>query len=627
MATQPLARSLAKGLDMIRINQIKIQHDGKYHDSNELRSILTKKACKSLRINEKNIEKFEIIRHSIDARKKPDIFHIYMVDVALKGCDENVVVKKCRDKNVSVIADKGYSFSEQVEIRRKVIGESFTEAEALENATHVYEQNGNVNMDNNKNSNKVVIIGAGPAGLFCGYMLAMNGFKPIILERGADVDERTRIVEHFWKTGELNTSTNVQFGEGGAGTFSDGKLNTMVKDKDGRGREALRIFVENGANEDILYEAKPHIGTDILRNVVRNIREKIIANGGEVHFNSQVVDILTSGDHVIGVKYMSLCQNDEEHTNTDNPGSEQIIKCDKVVLAIGHSARDTFYMLKDKKVNMEPKPFAVGFRVEHPQELINLSQYGQEKPDGLMAAPYKLTATTDAGRGVYSFCMCPGGYVVNASSEEGMLAVNGMSYSKRDGKNANSAIIITVDPGDFGSEDVLSGVEFQRRLEKKAYELGNGKIPVEFYGDFKKAIDVETKACGTDKAESDCNDVHAIPQVIAFADSKKNTPNMCGDYVFADVHTILPADLNTAFVEGMEKFGRTIKGYNSDGALVSGVESRTSSPVRINRDDTCQSVNVRGLYPCGEGAGYAGGIMSAAMDGMKVAEFIATQNY
>lgn len=611
---------------MIRINQIKIQHDGKFHDSEELKTILKKKVTKTLRIDVKNIEKFEIIRHSIDARKKPDIFHIYMVDVALKGCDENVVVKKCRDKNVSVIADKRYSFSEQVEIRRKVIGDSFTEAGAIENASYIYGENGKVNKVNN-NSNKVVIVGAGPAGLFCGYMLAMNGFKPIILERGADVDERTRIVEHFWKTGELNTSTNVQFGEGGAGTFSDGKLNTMVKDKDGRGREALRIFVENGANEDILYEAKPHIGTDILRNVVRNIREKIIANGGEVHFNSQVVDILTVNGLVTGVKYTTLRKNDEGCNGSNNLSPEQIINCDKVVLAIGHSARDTFYMLKDKKVNMEPKPFAVGFRVEHPQELINLSQYGQEKPDGLMAAPYKLTATTDAGRGVYSFCMCPGGYVVNASSEEGMLAVNGMSYSKRDGKNANSAIIITVDPGDFGSEDVLSGVEFQRRLEKKAYELGNGKIPVEFYGDFKKAIDVDTRACGTDKAESDCNDVHAIPQIIAFADSKKNTPNMCGEYVFADVHTILPADLNTAFVEGMEKFGRTIKGYNSDGALVSGVESRTSSPVRINRDDTCQSVNVRGLYPCGEGAGYAGGIMSAAMDGMKVAEFIAAQNY
>ncbi len=584
---------------MIRINQIKLQHDGKSYSSEELRKLLSKKVCKSLRIDEKNIDKLEIIRHSIDARKKPDIFHIYMVDASLKGCDENTVVKKCRDKNVSVIADNGYSFEEQVELRRKAIEESISAA--VDSALVKSDENS----DNCKAANKkVVIIGAGPAGLFCGYMLAMNGYKPIILERGADVDERTRIVEHFWKTGELNTATNVQFGEGGAGTFSDGKLNTMVKDKDGRGREALRIFVENGANEDIMYEAKPHIGTDILRNVVRNMREKIIACGGEVHFNSQVIDIETSQNKVTGVKYNPL---DKENSSECDA---KLIKCDTVVLAIGHSARDTFYMLKEKSVDMAPKPFAVGFRVEHPQGLINLSQYGAENPKGLPPAPYKLTATTDVGRGVYSFCMCPGGYVVNASSEEGMLAVNGMSYSKRDGKNANSAIIITVDPKDFGGDDVLSGVEFQRRLEKKAYELGNGKIPVEYYGDFKKAV------TGTD-----------APNVDSIGPKKgENTPNMCGEYVFADVHTILTDDLNEAFVEGMEKFGRTIKGYNCDGALVSGVESRTSSPVRINRDDSCQSVNIKGLYPCGEGAGYAGGIMSAAMDGMKVAEYVVACN-
>jgi uncharacterized FAD-dependent dehydrogenase len=573
---------------MIRINQIKLQHDGKSYSSEELKKLLSKKVCKSLRIDEKNIEKYEIIRHSIDARKKPDIFHIYMVDVALKGCDENSVVKKCRDKNVSVIADKEYSFEEQVKLRRK----------ALEEANAVNDKASNAD---NKN---VVIVGAGPAGLFCGYMLAMNGYKPIILERGADVDERTRIVEHFWKTGELNTDTNVQFGEGGAGTFSDGKLNTMVKDKDGRGREALRIFALNGANEDIMYEAKPHIGTDILRNVVRNMREKIIDCGGEVHFNSQVTDIETSDNKVTGVKYNALTNGNHSECDT------KLIECDTVVLAIGHSARDTFYMLKEKSVDMAPKPFAVGFRVEHPQGLINMSQYGAENPKGLPPAPYKLTATTDAGRGVYSFCMCPGGYVVNASSEEGMLAVNGMSYSKRDGKNANSAIIITVDPKDFGGDDVLSGVEFQRRLEKKAYELGKGKIPVEYYGDFKKAV------TGVD-----------VPNMDSIGPKKgDNTPNMCGDYVFADVHTILTDDLNEAFVEGMEKFGRTIKGYNCDGALVSGVESRTSSPVRINRDDSCQSVNIKGLYPCGEGAGYAGGIMSAAMDGMKVAEYVVACN-
>ena len=257
---------------------------------------------------------------------------------------------------------------------------------------------------------------------------------------------------------------------------------------------------------------------------------------------------------------------------------------------------------------MNPKPFAVGFRVEHPQWLINLSQYGIAEPKALSPAPYKLTTTTDSGRGVYSFCMCPGGFVVNASSESGRLAVNGMSYSKRDSKNANSAIIITVDPKDFGSDDVLSGVEFQRGLEEKAYNIGGGKIPVEYYGDFKKSVGVGSAT-----------------EIKEEYNVKENTPSMKGEYNFANVHDILPDDLNKAFVEGMEKFGKMIRGYNSDGAIVSGVESRTSSPVRINRGEEGESVNVKGLFPCGEGAGYAGGIMSAAMDGMKIAEYVAKE--
>ncbi len=567
---------------MIRINQIKISHDGKEHNTDEIKHAVNKRICKILRIDSGNIDSIEIIRHSIDARKKPEIYHVYMVDVKLKGVDEAKVVKKCKDKNVSVIDEHRYDFLEQVSFRAKKMTQKGGEK-----------------------AGKIVIIGAGPAGLFCGYMLAMNGYKPLILERGADVDERTRKVEEFWKTGVLDTSTNVQFGEGGAGTFSDGKLNTMVKDKDGRGREALRIFVENGANEDIMYDAKPHIGTDILRDVVKNMREKIISKGGQVRFNCQVTDILLNENRKVKAV---ICNGNEE------------IECDSAVLAIGHSARDTFYMLKENSVDMAPKPFAVGFRVEHPQGLINLSQYGIENPKGLSAAPYKLTATTDSGRGVYSFCMCPGGFVVNASSELGMLAVNGMSYSKRDGKNANSAIIITVDPKDFGSDDILSGVEFQIRLEKKAFELGNGKIPVEYYGDFRKAI---RKYDGGEGVSYRDKENYAESPAFKLIESKENTPNMCGEYVFANVHEILPDDLNEAFVEGMEKFGRTIHGYNCDGALVSGVESRTSSPVRINRDEFCESVNIKGLYPCGEGAGYAGGIMSAAMDGMKVAEFIA----
>ncbi len=553
---------------MIRINQIKIIHDeNKSYDHNTICNVLKKKICKLLHIIESDISEFEIVRHSIDARKKPEIYHIFMVDVSVKNGNESGIVKKCRDKNVSVIKPVEYKFPYKID------------------------------SDKSKDNERPVIIGAGPAGLFCGYVLAQNGFKPLILERGADVDKRTKEVESFWKAGVLNEKTNVQFGEGGAGTFSDGKLNTMVKDKDGRGRAALRIFVENGAPEDILYDAKPHIGTDILRQVVKNMRNRIIEWGGEVRFETKVEDIVIDNSGCI-----------DSLKTVNESGQEEIIKCSEVVLAIGHSARDTFYMLKDRGVEMNPKPFAVGFRVEHPQWLINLSQYGIAEPKALSPAPYKLTTTTDSGRGVYSFCMCPGGFVVNASSESGRLAVNGMSYSKRDSKNANSAIIITVDPKDFGSDDVLSGVEFQRGLEEKAYNIGGGKIPVEYYGDFKKSVGVGSAT-----------------EIKEEYNVKENTPSMKGEYNFANVHDILPDDLNKAFVEGMEKFGKMIRGYNSDGAIVSGVESRTSSPVRINRGDEGESVNVNGLFPCGEGAGYAGGIMSAAMDGMKIAEYVAKE--
>ena len=553
---------------MIRINQIKIIHDeNKSYDYDTINDVLKAKVAKILRVSVDDMESFEIIRHSIDARKKPEIYHIYIVDVSLKNNSEEGVVKKCRNKDVSIIEPVRYAFP------------------------YVYQHGKEEDL-------RPVIIGAGPAGLFCGYVLAKHGFKPLILERGSDIDKRTEIVEHFWKSGELDETTNVQFGEGGAGTFSDGKLNTMVKDKDGRGRAALKIFVENGAPIDILYDAKPHIGTDILRDVVKNMRNNIIKWGGEVRFESKVDEIEVSKDSEI--KALKV--------------GDECIPCSEAVLAIGHSARDTFYMLKDKNVEMNPKPFAVGFRVEHPQALINYSQYKIAEPKALEPAPYKLTTTTDSGRGVYSFCMCPGGFVVNASSEKGRLAVNGMSYSRRDSKNANSAIIITVDPKDFGSDDVLSGVEFQRGLEEKAYKAGNGKIPVEYYGKFKEAVTGEPDSTNEDDT---------LVQTQKDFKMIENTPSMKGDYVFANVHDILPDDLNNAFVQGMEKFGRMIKGYNSEYALVSGVESRTSSPVRIVRGENGESVNVKGLFPCGEGAGYAGGIMSAAMDGMKIAEYVA----
>ena len=546
---------------MIRIGQIKFEiTENTTYDEEKVKKLLAMKASKKLKISAAEISGIEIVKHSIDARKKPLLFDVYVADFLVKGNEEKIV-KRAKDKNVTVLAKKKYDFFKAAGIS------PFT------------------------SDKKVVIVGAGPAGLFCGYELALHGFKPIILERGADVDKRTEIVNSFWKDGKLNPATNVQFGEGGAGTFSDGKLNTMVKDKDGRLDRVLDIFASHGAPDRIRYESKPHIGTDILREVVKNIRNEYISLGGEIFFESQVTDLRLNPD---GSVKAAVCGKKE-------------YPCDFCVLAIGHSARDTFYMLKDLGVSMQPKPFAVGFRVEHPQSLINESQYGKRDIGALPAAPYKLTTTTSEGRGVYSFCMCPGGYVVNASSEEGYLAVNGMSYSGRDGKNANSAIIITVDPKDFGGSDVLAGVEFQRRLEKKAYDLAGGKIPVEYYGDFKKAVLKENL--------SDTVGSSSLDETF--------TPQMKGEHEFSKVHEILPKELNEAFVEGMENFGKIIKGYNDNRALVSGVESRTSSPVRINRENDGFSENVKGLFPCGEGAGYAGGIMSAAMDGIRIAQLLA----
>ena len=514
---------------------------------------LEQKCYKLLKIAPKDVKSFQIVKQSIDARKKPDIMFSYVIDIA---CDKEAkVLKQSHVKQAEIIGKEAYRFP---------AGGS----KPLEKP--------------------IVIIGMGPAGLFCGYMLAKHGYKPIVLERGQDVDRRTEKVQEFWKTGKLDTQCNVQFGEGGAGTFSDGKLNTLIKDKGGRNLEVLSILVENGAPEQILYDAKPHIGTDVLSCVVKNMRERIIAWGGEVHFESQVVDFIIEEKNITGVKLLDGRQ----------------IDCMSAVLAIGHSARDTFQRLYELGVPMAAKAFAVGFRVEHPQNLINQSQYGVEHHPVLGAAPYKVVAKTSTGRGVYSFCMCPGGYVVNASSEENRMAVNGMSYSGRDGANANSAIIVAVTPEDFGSEHPLSGVEFQRRLEEKAYELGGGMVPVQQYGSFKKCV------TGEETTES-------LPAY---------EPCIKGSYQKADLTGILTPEMNQAFIEGMEHFNRIIPGFAAANVWMDGVESRTSSPVRIDRDDTMQSA-IRGLYPCGEGAGYAGGITSAAMDGLRIAEEIAKEYF
>lgn len=553
---------------MLKLNQIKLRPG---HSQEALR----KKAAGLLRISEQDILDMKILRRSVDARKKPEIFYIYSLGVSVKN--EDRILHRLKGKEGTVT----YMPSEKEGMAALMPSEPKPAASgAGARGDH---------------GGSVVIVGTGPAGLFCGYFLALHGCRPILLERGKRVEERRKDVEAFWETGRLDPESNVQFGEGGAGTFSDGKLNTLVKDKEGRGRAVLETFVKFGAQENICYDAKPHMGTDVLCGVVRGMREEIIRLGGQVRFESQVKDIRIENGRIRGVVL----------------GSGEKMDCERLVLALGHSARDTFFMLQERGVPMEAKAFAVGLRVEHPQCMVNESQYGSADPGELGAAPYKVTARTRSGRGVYSFCMCPGGYVVNASSEEGRLAVNGMSYSGRDGENANSAVVVTVTPEDFGSGHPLAGIAFQRRLEERAYELGGGRIPVQRYGDYRRCVEGEKKA-GAEKNSNQQEDGNWVE------------PQCRGAYQWADVSGILPMEYNKAIVEGMEAFGRQIQGFDRPDACLSGVESRTSSPVRILRDHTMQS-EVRGLYPCGEGAGYAGGIMSAAMDGMRVAEAIAEQ--
>ena len=521
---------------MLRITQLKI-HPG--HTPEELKE----KICRYLHIPEEHLLEYKIRKQSIDARKKPEIIFSYVIDV--KVTHERSVIKHMKN-------------------RVQEVEETFYQIPS-----------------GKKRDRRPVVIGSGPAGLFCAYLLASAGLQPLLLERGCCVEERMKDVENFWKTGKLDPASNVQFGEGGAGTFSDGKLNTLVKDKSGRNHFVLETFVKFGAPENILYEQKPHIGTDILIDVVANMRKAIIELGGEIRFQSLVTDLLIDQNEVTGVVV----------------NGEETISTDTVVLAVGHSARDTFSMLFDRNVPMQAKSFAVGVRIEHPQQMINFSQYGGASMEYLPTASYKLTAKLEDGRGAYTFCMCPGGYVVNASSEENRLAVNGMSYHKRDGQNANSAVIVTVTPKDYQGTSPLAGVEFQRRLEENAFKAGEGKVPVQCFGDFCK--NQATKELG-----------EVIPQIK-------------GGYKLANVRSIFPESLGSDLEKGIRLMDEKIHGFAREDCVVSGVESRTSSPVKIMRDEAFQSA-VKGLYPCGEGAGYAGGITSAAMDGMKVAEAVIT---
>ena len=530
---------------MIRITELKLPVT---HDQEALK----KKAAAVLRVDENAIRRLVISSRSVDARQKPDLFYVYTLDVDVSG-EAKILRKERRHKNIMSISPQVYRFPEH--------GKELPD-------------------------HRPVVVGSGPCGLFAAYHLALAGMQPIILERGEDALTRSAKVTRFFEGGPLDPECNVQFGEGGAGTFSDGKLNTSVKDPGLRGAFVKQAFVEFGAPENILYDRRPHVGTDELIPILIRMRKRIEELGGEYRFNSKMTGFTVSASGCLS----SVLVNDDLE-----------IPADICVLAPGHSARDTFRMLQKKGVVLESKAFAAGLRIEHPQEMIDRSQYGQTAPPEIGPAPYKLTHKTGDGRGVYSFCMCPGGYVVNSSSEDGYLAVNGMSYSGRDSNNANSALIITVSPSDFDpyADDLyfgsLSGIAFQRKLEKLAFQTLAGKIPQQLYGDFAE----NTVSCG-------------------YGDFGSCTKGASG---FANLREILPDFMSGCLISGVEAFGRKIEGFDRPDAILSGVESRSSSPVRIVRDDRLVS-SVDGLYPAGEGAGYAGGIMSAAMDGVRVSEAI-----
>lgn len=518
---------------MIRLREIKVNVE-----SNSEKSI-EKEILKTLKIDK--IKKFKINKQSIDARNKDKIKYIYEVDVEIN--------------NEKEFLEKHPQFTK------------------TPNEKYIFPKSGE------KEYKRIVVVGSGPAGLFTSLMLSKNNYKVTLIERGEDIDNRIKSVENFHKNNKLNTNSNIQFGEGGAGTFSDGKLNTMIKDKNNRIKHVLNTFVKYGAPKEILYTYKPHIGTDLLRDIVKNMRLDLLREGTEVLFNTCLTNIITNDNKLVGIEV----------------NGKDTIKCDVLVLAIGHSARDTFKMLDKNQLNMESKPFAVGVRIQHPQKMINESQYGKKYAKLLNEASYKLTYQSSTGHGVYSFCMCPGGIVVNASSEKKQIAVNGMSNYKRDEENANSAIVVTVNQNTYGP-NLFDGLNYQKYLEQKAYKLGEGSIPIQLLGDY-------------------------------MSNKKLNkfinvNPVFNGSYKFANLNELFDDEINNSLKEAIINFDKKIKGFNRYDAILAGVESRTSSPIRIIRNEELIS-NIEGIYPCGEGAGYAGGITSAAIDGIKVAESIA----
>jgi len=526
---------------MIRVNDLKLPLS---HTDEEIK----KAAAKALKINENAIKEMSVFRKSVDSRKKPDIFFSYSVDITV-SLDEEKILKNIPSNKASAVTVYNYEMPEN---RRK-------------------------------SSLRPVIVGFGPSGMFSALLLARAGLKPIVLERGQDFDSRKKSVESFWQNRVLNTESNVQFGEGGAGSFSDGKLNTGIKDA--RCRQVYIELARHGAPEEILISAKPHIGTDKLGTVVKNIRKTVISLGGDVVFNAKLTDIIVANGFVQGVSY----EKDGETTD---------IETDAVLLCIGHSARDTVEMLYKKGVKMIQKPFSVGARIEHPQELINKAQYGEAYTNPVLpTADYKMACHPAHGRGAYTFCMCPGGTVVCASSEEGGVVTNGMSEYLRDGENANSAILVGIEPESFPSEHVLSGMYLQREIEKKAFELGGRtySAPAQLVGDFLK--NTPSKKLGAVK------------------------PTIPTGVVMGDIRKVLPEKVTETMASAIVKMDGMLHGFALEDAVLTAPETRSSSPVRILRDEFFQT-NIRGLFPCGEGAGYAGGIVSAGVDGMRAAEAV-----
>jgi len=523
---------------MIRIREISLPPE---HSVSQL----SYEAARALKISNSKVRRVRIVRRSVDARKKPDVRIVYTIDVAVDG-NEAKILKQSGCKRASVAPVSYYKVPKSVK----------------------------------EPEQRPVVVGFGPAGMFAALVLALAGQRPLVLERGEDAQRRHEKVQKFFASGQLDTKSNVQFGEGGAGTFSDGKLNTGVNNP--RIGWILEQMVAAGAAEDILFDAKPHVGTDVLLRVVQNIRQRIISLGGQIRFNTQVTDIFRDNGQITGLEVN---------------GSERV-DCDKVILAIGHSARDTFEKLHAMGIPMEPKPFSMGVRIEHLQETVDKAQYGRHDPV-LPPADYKLVRHLEEET-VYTFCMCPGGYVVAAASEEGGVVTNGMSYADRAGRNANAALLVTLNPRDFPGDGPLAGMYWQRQIEEKAYKVGgNYYAPAQLVGDFM----AKRPSTGPGTVE----------------------PTYKPGVTWCDLHDILPQKITGAIAKALPLLDGNLKGFAQPDAVLTAPETRSSSPVRIVRNENKQSVGLTGLYPAGEGAGYAGGIMSAAIDGMMCAEALLSE--